>query len=115
MHCLDVGINSAQSFFMDSYVLTFQEFLCSDSYSYSHEDKRGQNEMKRRTSFVKKRGFQCHFIVKVMVQILEITIITCNMYEHEDNEVWPCHVQHDTSGHARSWHQPKLSRGVVSM
>ena len=39
-------------------------------------------EMKRRSSFVKKWGCQCHFIVNVMVQIPQIEIITYNMYEH---------------------------------
>ena len=70
--------------------------------------------MKRKYSFVKKRGCQCHFIVKIMVQILEVAIITYNMYEHVDSQGLPCHGQHDTSSHARVLHQPKLSRDMVS-
>lgn len=108
MRCLDVDINSARSFLIDSYVFNFQTFLCNYSYSYGPNNKRRQNEMKRRSSFVKKRGFQCHFNVKFMGQIHEIAIITYNTYEHEDSQGWPFHGQHDTSGHARSVHQPKL-------
>ena len=66
-----------------SYGLTFQTFLCTYACSYGPKDKGGENEMKPRSSFVKMRGCQCHFNVKVMVQIPEITIITYNMYEHE--------------------------------
>jgi len=99
---------------MDSYVLTFQIFLCSYACTYGLEDKRGQDEMKCRYAFVKKRGCQCHFIIKFMVQILEISIITYNMYEQVDSQGWPCHGQHDTSGHARSLHQSKLSRDMIS-
>lgn len=70
--------------------------------------------MKRRSSFVKKRGFQCHSIVKFMVQIHKITIIKYNMYKHVDTQGWPCHGKHDNSGHPRSLHQPKLSSDMVS-
>ena len=70
--------------------------------------------MKQRTLFAKKRGFQCHFIVKVMVRSPHITILTYNMYEHEDEQGWPCHGQHDTSGNARTLHKPNLSRDIVS-
>jgi hypothetical protein len=67
-----------------------------------------------RTSFVKKRGCQCHFIVKVMVQNPNVAILTYNVYDHEDGNGWPCHGQHDTSGEARSMHKPRLSRDMVS-
>ena len=70
--------------------------------------------MKQRTLFAKKRGFQCHFIVKVMVQSPHIAILTYNMYEHEDEQGWPCHGQLDTPGNARTLHKAKLSRDIVS-
>lgn len=97
-----------------SHVLSFQTFLCNYACSYGPDDRRGQHEVKRKYSFVKKRGCQCHFIVKIMVQIPEVVIITYNMYEHIDSKELPCHGQHDTSCHARALHQPKLSRDMVS-
>ena len=63
---------------------------------------------------MKKRGCQCHFIVKVMVKNLEIAILTNNAFEHEDGEGWPCHGQHDISGEARSRCAPRLSRDMIS-
>ena len=96
-------------------------FWCSYHCSFGPEDKRGQQSTKRKTSFVQKRGFQCHFIVKVMVDNPNIEILTYNMYEHEDGEGWhedgegwPCHGQHDTSGDARTLHRPRLSRDIVA-
>ena len=61
-----------------------------------------------------KRGCQCHFIVKVMVDNPEVAILTYNMYEHEDERGWPCHGQHDNSGDPRTLHRPKISRDIVS-
>jgi len=87
--------------------------MCSYQCSYGPQDKREQST-KRRTPFVQKRGCQCHFIVKIMVQSPEIAILTYNMSEHEDGEGWPCHGQHDTSCEARTLHKPKLSRDIVS-
>ena len=49
-----------------------------------------------------------------MVQSPHIAILTYNMYEHEDEQGWPCHGQLDTSGNARTLHKPKLSRDIVS-
>ena len=63
---------------------------------------------------MQKRGCQCHFIVKVMVDNPDIAILAYNMYEHEDGEGWPCHGQHDTSGDARTLHRPRLSRDIVA-
>ena len=63
---------------------------------------------------MQKRGCQCHFIVKVMVDNPDIAILTYNMYEHEDGEGWPCHGQHDTSGDARALHRPRISRDIVA-
>ena len=57
---------------------------------------------------MKKRGFQCHFIVKVLAQIPRITIKTYNMYDHEDGEGWPCYGKNDISGDVRSLHKPRL-------
>jgi hypothetical protein len=98
------------------YVLMFQTLLCSYTCSYGPEDKREKHTdpKKRRTSFVKKRGCQCHFIVKVMVQNPNVAILTYNVYDHEDGNGWPCHGQHDTSGEARSMYKPRLSRDMVS-
>ena len=36
------------------------------------------------------------------------------MYEHEDENGWPYHGQHDTLGEYRSKHKPGLSRDMVS-
>jgi hypothetical protein len=36
-------------------------------------------------------------MVKVMVQSPNIEILTYNIYEHEDENGWPCHGKHDTS------------------
>ena len=88
------------------YVLTFQTLLCCYTCSYGPEDKRGKHKKKQRTSFVKKKGCQCHFIVKVMVQDPDVAILTYNVYDHEDGEGWPCHGQHDTLGEVRSMHKP---------
>ena len=63
---------------------------------------------------MQKRGCQCHFIVKVMVDNPDIAILTYNMYEHEDGEGWPCHGQHDTSHDARTLHRPKLSKDIIA-
>ena len=63
---------------------------------------------------MKKRGCQCHFIVKVMVNNPNIAILTYNMYEHEDEGGWPYHGQHDNSGDVRFMHRPKLSRDIVA-
>jgi hypothetical protein len=49
-----------------------------------------------------------------MVQSPDIEILTYNMYEHEDENGWPCHGEHDTSGESRSKHKPRLSRDMVS-
>ena len=95
-----------QVFYHLLYVLTFQALLCSYTCSYGPEDKRGKNTKKQRISFEKKKGVQCHFIVKVMVQDPDIAILTYNVYDHEDGEGWPCHGQHDTLGEARSMHKP---------
>jgi hypothetical protein len=59
-----------------SYVLTFDNLLCSYDFSYDPWDNRGKYTTQ---SFVQKRGFQCHFIVKVMVQSIDIEILTYNM------------------------------------
>ena len=99
---------------MESYALSFQKKLCSYSCSHGPNDRRGQDEVKRKYSFVKKRGCECHFIIKIMVQILEVEIISYNMYEHVDSQGSPCHGQHDTSGLVRVLHQPNLSRDMVS-
>ena len=96
------------------YVLTFQNCLCSYACSYGPEDKRGKQAVKRRTSFAKKRGCQCRFIVKAMGKYPKIAILTYNMYEHEDGQGWTCHGRLDTSGEARSMHQPRISRDIVS-
>jgi hypothetical protein len=63
---------------------------------------------------VQKRGCQCHFIVKVMVQNPNIEILTYNMYENEDENGRPCHGKHGTSGESTSKHKPRLSRDIVS-
>jgi hypothetical protein len=63
---------------------------------------------------VEKRGFQFHFIGKVVVQIPNIEILTYNMYESEYENGWPCHGKHDTSGESRYKHKPRLSRNIVS-
>eukprot|EP00253_Pinus_taeda_P028427 PITA_28427 len=81
--------------------------------SFGPEDKRGNISAKRRTSFVQKRGCQCHFIVKVMHEIPDRAILTFNIYEHEDGEGWACHGQGDTSGETRALLRPKLSRDIV--
>ena len=99
---------------MESYVLSFQTFLCSYSCSYRPDDRSGEDEVKQKYSFVKKRGCQCYFIVKLMVQILEFAIITYNMYEHIDSQGLPCRGQNDTLGPTRVLHQKKLSRDLVS-
>jgi hypothetical protein len=49
-----------------------------------------------------------------MVQSPNIEILTYNMYEHEDENGWPCHGEHDTLGEYRSKHKPGLSRDMVS-
>ena len=49
-----------------------------------------------------------------MVRSPNITILTYNMYEHEEEHGWPCHGQLDTSGNARTLHKLKLSRDIVS-
>ena len=111
MHCLDVGINSSLSFFICIELSKKFMQLCLFIWP------QGQNRRKWNETNIlicEKRGFQFHFIVKVMVQIPKITIITYNMYKHKYNQGWPCHGQDNTLGDARSMHQPKLSRGMVS-
>ena len=44
--CIYVGMNSAQTVLMESYVLSFQTFLCSYACSYGPDDRRGQDEVK---------------------------------------------------------------------
>nr|ADE76062.1 unknown [Picea sitchensis] len=65
-----------------SAALRYEFYACS----YGREEKRGKHTKKQRTSFVKKRGCQCHFIVKVMVQNLDVAILTYNVYDHEDGD-----------------------------
>ena len=36
------------------------------------------------------------------------------MYEHEDENGWPCHGEHETSSESRSKNKPRLSRDMVS-
>ena len=43
-----------------------------------------------------------------------MAILTCNLYENEDGEGWPCHGKHDTSSKAMTLHKPKLSKDIVS-
>ena len=90
------------------------DFFCSYHCSFGPEDKRGNLSAKQRTSFVQKRGCQCHFIVKVMHEFPDRAILTFNMYEHEDREGWTCHGQCDISGETRALHRPKLSRDIVA-
>ena len=49
-----------------------------------------------------------------MVQNPKATILTYNLYEHEDKQGCPCHGLHDTSGETRSFHNTKLSRDIIS-
>jgi hypothetical protein len=48
-----------------------------------------------------------------MVQSPDIEIPTYNMDEHKDENGWPCHGKHDTSGESRSMYKPSLSRDMV--
>ena len=36
------------------------------------------------------------------------------MYEHEDEDGWPCHGKHDVAHETRSLYTPKLSRDIIS-
>ena len=36
------------------------------------------------------------------------------MYEHEDEQGWPCHGKLHTSGEARTLHNPKLTKDIVA-
>ena len=49
-----------------------------------------------------------------MHQIPNIAILTDNSYEHEDEDGWLCHGQHDTSSQRNSFHTPRLSRDIIS-
>ena len=49
-----------------------------------------------------------------MVQSPHIAILTYNMYEHEDEQGWPCHGKLDTSSEARTLHKPKLMKDIVA-
>ena len=86
--------------------------MCSYQRSYGPNDKRGEHLTRRKTS--QKRGCQCHFIVKVMVQSPHIAILTYNMYEHEHEQSWPCHGKMDTSSEAMTLHKPKLTKDIVA-
>ena len=82
MYCLDI-LKPQLSFFVCTNNLNFWfNYHCS----FGPEDKRGNLSAKRRTSFVQKRGCQCHFIMKVMHEIPDKAILTFNMYGHEDGE-----------------------------
>ena len=94
--------------------MTFPNFWRSYYCSFGPEDNRGEQSTKQKISFGKKRGCECQFIVKVMVDNPNITILTYNMYEHEDEGGWPCHGQHDNLGDVRTMHRPKLSRNIVA-
>ena len=79
--------------------LTFEKHLCRYNCSFGPNDKRGKNPTKQRVNlFVKRRGFQCHFILKVMVSNPDVAILTYNNYEHKDAQGLPCHGRHDTLG-----------------
>ena len=97
-----------------SYVLTYQNLFCSYTCSYGPEDKREEWKTTPRRSIVKKRGCQCHFIIKVMVQDPDVAIITYNMYDHEDGQGWPCHGKRDTLGDDGPKTKPILSRDMMS-
>ena len=90
----------------------FPKYLCSYQCSYGPNNTRGENLAKQKTSH--KKGYQCHFIVKVMVQSPHIEILTYNMYEHEDEQGWPCHGKLDTSGEVSTLHKPKLTNDIIS-
>ena len=49
-----------------------------------------------------------------MVQSPHIALLTYNMYEHEDEQGWPCHGKLDTSGEARTLHKPKPTKDIIS-
>ena len=86
---------------------------CSHSCTYGLEDKRGDDAYKHKGSFVKKRGCQCHFIVKFLNHSPHIAILIYNTYEHEYEDAWPCHDQHDTSGKDRALYCQKISWDIV--
>ena len=96
------------------YVLRCCTLYYSYPCSYGPKDKRGDDAYKRRGLFVKKRGCQCNLIIKVLNQSPHIEILTYNTYDNEDEDGWPYHSPHDTSGDARALHCPKLSRDIVS-
>ena len=72
-----------------------------------------QNLLKEGIDIFKKRGRECHFIVKQMDGKPNAAIITYNMYEHEDKDGWPCHGQSDRSNEPRVMYVPHFSREMV--
>ena len=96
------------------YVLRCCTPCCSYSCLYGLEDKRGDYAYKSRGSFVKKRGCQCHFIVKVLNQSPHIAILTYNTHDHEDEYGWTCHGQHNKSSDVRALYCPRFSRNFVN-
>ncbi|KAH9320816.1 hypothetical protein KI387_015455, partial [Taxus chinensis] len=64
--------------------------------SYGPKDKRGNPQPPiRKRSYARKRGCQCHFIVKEIGDKLGVAIITYNMHSHEDASGYLCHGKYD--------------------
>ncbi|GLJ40146.1 hypothetical protein SUGI_0822790 [Cryptomeria japonica] len=78
--------------------------------SYGPQDNKKKSPNKKSTqTYQKKRGFTCHFIVKVLYGRPDVAILVFKQPLHVDNNGEACHGFDDTSNELRSQFAPNLS------
>lgn len=84
--------------------------------SYWPEDKRNAPPPpKRKRNAIKKRGCQCHLLVKVYENNPNVTFIEFTHFKHVDLNGVPCHGVHDPTKDESYLVAPLLSSEVVLM